>query len=183
MTDSQRRGLHVLAVDDEEPAVQQMRWLLEADPLVADVETATSVAEATDVLRRRSIDVVLLDIHMPGTNGMELARELHRQDSAETPHVVFVTADARPAAHAFELDSLDYLLKPVRPARLHDALRKTLNRAADAGARSGAHRSAPGVTTITHPDWFNPLGAGPGGLRPDSHRRRFIPHPDLAGRD
>jgi len=128
MTDSQRRGLHVLAVDDEEPAVQQMRWLLEADPLVADVETAISVAEAKDVLRRRRIDVVLLDIHMPGTNGMELARELHRQDGAETPHVVFVTADARPAVHAFELDALDYLLKPVRPARLHDALRKTLNR-------------------------------------------------------
>src|SRR5690625_114658 len=128
MTDSQRRGLHVLAVDDEEPAVQQMRWLLEADPLVVEVETAISVAEAKDVLRRRRIDVVLLDIHMPGTNGMELARELHRQDSTETPHVVFVTADARPAVHAFELDALDYLLKPVRPARLHDALRKTLSR-------------------------------------------------------
>lgn len=128
MTASEQHGLHVLAVDDEEPALQQMRWLLEADPLVAEVETATSVAEAKEILRRHRIDVVLLDIHMPGTNGMELAHELHRQDSAETPHVVFVTADARPAVHAFELDALDYLLKPVRPARLHDALRKTLSR-------------------------------------------------------
>src|SRR5699024_684010 len=128
MTDSQRRGLHVLAVDDEEPAVQQMRWLLEADPLVADVETAISVAEANDVLRRRRIDVVLLDIHMPGTNGMELAPEQHRQDSSETPHVVFVTPDSRPTVHAFGLDALYYFPKPLRPARPHDALGNTRNR-------------------------------------------------------
>lgn len=133
MTGSKQRALHVLAVDDEQPAVEQMRWLLEADPLVANVETATSVAQAKDLLRQHRIDVVLLDIHMPGTNGMELAHELHTRDATDTPHVVFVTADARPAVHAFELDALDYLLKPVRPARLHDALRKTLNRV-DTGA-------------------------------------------------
>lgn len=133
MTGSKQRALHVLAVDDEQPAVEQMRWLLEADPLVANVETATSVVQAKDLLRQHRIDVVLLDIHMPGTNGMELAHELHTRDATDTPHVVFVTADARPAVHAFELDALDYLLKPVRPARLHDALRKTLNRV-DTGA-------------------------------------------------
>lgn len=128
MTPSAERGLRVLTVDDELPAVQQMQWLLEADPLVGEVHTATDVAQAKDVLRRHRIDVVLLDIHMPGPTGMDLARELRRQESGDTPHVVFVTADARPAVHAFELDALDYLLKPVRPARLHDALRKTLNR-------------------------------------------------------
>lgn len=128
MTPSREQGLHVLTVDDELPAVQQMQWLLEADPLVAQVHTATDVAQAKEILRRHRVDVVLLDIHMPETNGMELAHELHRQESSETPHVVFVTADARPAVHAFELDALDYLLKPVRPARLHEALRKTLTR-------------------------------------------------------
>lgn len=128
MTPSAERGLRVLTVDDELPAVQQMQWLLEADPLVGEVHTATDVAQAKEVLRRHRIDVVLLDIHMPGPTGMDLARELRRQETSDTPHVVFVTADARPAVHAFELDALDYLLKPVRPARLHDALRKTLNR-------------------------------------------------------
>ena len=128
MTSSAERGLRVLTVDDELPAVKQMQWLLEADPLVGEVHTATDVAQAKDVLRRHRIDVVLLDIHMPGPTGMDLARELRRQETGDTPHVVFVTADARPAVHAFELDALDYLLKPVRPARLHDALRKTLNR-------------------------------------------------------
>lgn len=128
MTSSAERRLRVLTVDDELPAVQQMQWLLEADPLVSQVHTATNVAEAKEVLRRHRIDVVLLDIHMPGTTGMDLAHELRRQETGDTPHVVFVTADARPAVHAFELDALDYLLKPVRPARLHEALRKTLNR-------------------------------------------------------
>jgi len=128
MTDSTNRGLHVLTVDDEVPAVEQMQWLLEADPLVAKVYTATDVAQAKEIMHQHRIDVVLLDIHMPGTTGMDLAQELRRQEAAETPHVVFVTADARPAVHAFELDALDYLLKPVRPARLHEALRKTLTR-------------------------------------------------------
>ncbi len=131
MTDPQR--LHVLAVDDEVPAVEQMRWLLEADPLVVEVHTALNVAEAKAVLAEHSIDVVLLDIHMPGPTGMDLAHELHRCQESPVPHVIFVTADARPAVHAFELSALDYLLKPVRPARLHEALRKTLTRV-DTGA-------------------------------------------------
>lgn len=133
MSQSQDPGLHVLAVDDEVPAVEQMQWLLEADPLVGVVHTATSVAGAKHVMSRHRVDVVMLDIHMPGPTGMDLAHELRRQDNGDVPHVIFVTADARPAVHAFELDALDYLLKPVRPARLHEALRKTLSRV-DTGA-------------------------------------------------
>lgn len=128
MTALNGSGLHVVAVDDELPAVQQMQWLLEADPLVTTVHTATDVAQAKAVLAEHTIDVVLLDIHMPGPSGMDLAHELRRANSAHAPHIIFVTADARPAVHAFELDALDYLLKPVRPARLHEALRKTLGR-------------------------------------------------------
>lgn len=60
MTPSGDQGLHVLTVDDELPAVQQMQWLLEADPLVAQVHTATSVAQAKEILRRHRVDVVLL---------------------------------------------------------------------------------------------------------------------------
>lgn len=120
--------LNVLTVDDELPAVEQMRWLLEADPLVASVHTATNVAEAKSVLAEHQLDVVLLDIHMPGPSGMDLARELRHSTSQDSVHVIFVTADARPAVHAFELEALDYLLKPVRSARLHEALRKTLTR-------------------------------------------------------
>lgn len=128
MTSAREYGLHVLTVDDELPAVEQMQWLLEADPLVAHVHAATDVAQAKEVLHRHRVDVVLLDIHIPGPTGMDLVHEMRRNDTPEIPHIVFVTADARPAVHAFALDALDYLLKPVRPARLHEALRKTLNR-------------------------------------------------------
>src|SRR5690625_7841431 len=122
MTPTQETGLSVLAVDDEIPAVEQMKWLLEADPLVATVATATNVAEAKEVLDRQRIDVVLLDIHMPGPTGMDLARELRRKDTGDVPHVIFVTADDRPEVHAFELDALYYLLKHVRKASIQDSL-------------------------------------------------------------
>src|SRR5699024_110052 len=121
-------GLQVLAVDDEVPAVEQMRWLLEVDPLVSAVQTATNVAEARHILAEGNIDVVLLDIHMPGPTGVDLAPEPRRANTGRTPPIVCVPPDARPAVHAFELAALDYLLKPVRPARLHEALRRSLTR-------------------------------------------------------
>src|SRR5690625_7656940 len=101
MTKSQ--GLQVLAVDDEVPAVEQMRWLLEADPLVAEGHTALNVAEAKAVLAAHNIDVVLLDIHMPGTTGIDLAHELRRSQDTLCAHVIFVTADAWPAVRPFAL--------------------------------------------------------------------------------
>ncbi|GAA4910466.1 LytTR family DNA-binding domain-containing protein [Nesterenkonia rhizosphaerae] len=112
------RPLSVLVVDDEPLAVSQMRWLLEAEQQAAVVHTADSAAAAEQALRTEQIDVVLLDIHMPETSGLELARRLR-----DTP-VIFVTADAQPAVEAFELEACDYLLKPVRAQRLSEALRR-----------------------------------------------------------
>src|SRR5690625_5333164 len=110
MTPTQETGLSVLAVDDEIPAVEQMKWLLEADPLVATVTTATNVAEAQEVLARQRIDVVLLDIHMPGPTGRDLARQLRQKDTGDVPHVIFVTADYRPEVSACELDTIEFLV-------------------------------------------------------------------------
>src|SRR5699024_11626374 len=101
MTKSQ--GLQVLAVDDEVPAVEQMRWLLEADPLVAELHTALNVAEAKAVLAEHNIDVVILDIHMPGPTGMDLAHELRRSHETLYLNVIFVTANELPAVHAFDI--------------------------------------------------------------------------------
>lgn len=118
------RPLQVLAVDDEGPALTQMSWLLEANPLVGKIFTAQNVPQAKHVLDTQKVDVVLLDIHMPGQSGLEMARELNQ--AAESLRVIFVTADAQPAVEAFELEVLDYLLKPVRSARLNEALRKAV---------------------------------------------------------
>ena len=90
-------------------------------PNVAAGEAANGI-EAIDWLSQHGADVALVDIHMPGMSGVELAR--HAQLLAAPPSVIFVTAHDQYAVAAFEVNALDYLLKPVRAARLRDALRK-----------------------------------------------------------
>src|SRR5437764_5912361 len=82
--------LRVLAVDDEPPALDELAYLLRADPRVGSVYTAGDATEALRVLRDNDVDAVFLDIRMPGLDGMEIARVLGR--FARPPAVVFVTA-------------------------------------------------------------------------------------------
>lgn len=114
--------LRVLIVDDEPLARLRLRGLL-ADglqPAVDVVAEAGSAAEALHALALHEVDAVLLDIHMPGLDGLGLAARLKAQ--GQPAAVVFVTAHAEHALQAFELDAVDYLTKPVRRARLQDAL-------------------------------------------------------------
>jgi DNA-binding LytR/AlgR family response regulator len=119
-----RGFLRVLAVDDEPPALDELAYLLRADPRVARVYTAADATEALRVLRDADIDAVFLDIRMPGLDGMELARVLGR--FARPPVVVFVTAYDDRAAEAFDLGVADYVRKPVQPDRLAESLRRVL---------------------------------------------------------
>lgn len=121
--DEQRR-LRVLVVDDEAPALRELAWLLEQDPRVADVRTAGSAEQALVALEGGGVDVVFSDIKMPGLSGLDLARVLGR--FAQRPQVVFVTAYDAHAVDAFELHATDYLMKPVRPDRLAEAVRRVL---------------------------------------------------------
>lgn len=123
--------LRVLAVDDEEPALGELLYLLRADPRV---RTAEGAGYATAALRRigraletgpdgeEAIDVVFLDIHMPGLTGLDVARLL--AGFARPPLVVFVTAHEGFALQAFDLKAVDYVLKPVRRERLAEAVRR-----------------------------------------------------------
>lgn len=126
-------ALRLLLVDDEAPARARLRDLL--GDIAAEMPSIV-VAEAADgfsALERAQagdLDVALIDIRMPGMDGVELARHLARLPS--TPAVIFVTAFDQYAVQAFELAALDYLVKPVRAARLADALRKARRRADDA---------------------------------------------------
>jgi DNA-binding LytR/AlgR family response regulator len=115
-------GLRALAVDDEPPALDELAYLLRADHRVGSVATAASAAEAVRVLRADPVDVVFLDIRMPGLDGLELGRLLAR--SAAPPVVVFVTAHDDRAVDAYDLGAVDYLLKPVRPERIAETLRR-----------------------------------------------------------
>jgi two-component system response regulator AlgR len=115
--------LRVMIVDDEAPARSRMRDLLAdcADTLAVTVvgEAATGKA-ALEMLQDAPVDVVLLDIRMPGMDGIELARHLRRL--ARPPAIVFTTAYDEYAVRAFDVHAVDYLLKPIRRARLAEAL-------------------------------------------------------------
>lgn len=117
-------GLRVLVVDDEHPALTELAWLLEQDDRVAQVRTASSGADALRALDLAPADVVFCDIKMPGFDGMELARVLSR--FADRPQIVFVTAYEAHAVDAFEVSATDYVVKPVRAARLAEAVRKVV---------------------------------------------------------
>lgn len=117
--------LRVLIVDDELPARNRMRELLEdcrgEVPNTVAGEAGNGLA-ALDAIATVKPDVVLVDIHMPGMSGIELAS--HLQVLEHPPAVVFVTAHDQYAVDAFEVNAVDYLLKPVRAARLLVALKK-----------------------------------------------------------
>jgi DNA-binding LytR/AlgR family response regulator len=115
-------SLVVLAVDDEPPALDELAYLLNADGRVAHVHRAGDATEALRVLRDTEVDAVFLDIRMPGLDGMELARILHR--FAHPPAIVFVTAYDDGAVDAFDLGVTDYVRKPVRVERLAESLRR-----------------------------------------------------------
>jgi DNA-binding LytR/AlgR family response regulator len=121
--------MRVLAVDDELPALADLARMLEASPAVERVETAASAAEALVALGDgETIDAVFLDVRMPGLDGLELARVLRRFE--RPPAVVFVSAFDDAAVDAFELDALDYLVKPVSRMRLDEAIERVARRSA-----------------------------------------------------
>jgi DNA-binding LytR/AlgR family response regulator len=117
--------LRVLVVDDERPALDELAWLLGRDARIGSVRTTDSAAEALRVLQEEQVDAVFLDIRMPGLNGLELARVLSR--FRVPPPVVFVTAYDEHAVDAFELNAVDYVLKPVRDDRLSEAVRRIVD--------------------------------------------------------
>ena len=116
--------LQALLVDDELLARARLRTQLGncTHPAVNVLGEASDANQALLQLRQQNFDIVLLDIHMPGTNGITLARMI--ADLSNAPAVIFVTAHAEHAVQAFDLAALDYLTKPVRLERLQQALQK-----------------------------------------------------------
>ncbi|MFG3153286.1 LytR/AlgR family response regulator transcription factor [Streptomyces sp. NPDC048219] len=145
--------LRALAVDDERPSLEELLYLLDADPRIGSVEGA---GDATEALRRinralesgphgpEAIDVVFLDIQMPGLDGLDLARLL--TGFARPPLVVFVTAHEDFAVQAFDLKAVDYVLKPVRTERLAEAVRRVVEQrgTTPAASRIPVHEPDPG---------------------------------------
>jgi two-component system response regulator AlgR len=113
-------ALRALIVDDEPLAIERLQILCARIPALTLLGTATEGASALRLIRSLQPDLVLLDIEMPGMDGMALARAV--ADLPRKPAVIFVTAFDRFAVEAFDVAAVDYLLKPVEPERLERAI-------------------------------------------------------------
>jgi two-component system LytT family response regulator len=136
--------MRVLIVDDEAPARDKLRRWLSEPPDVEIVEECGDGLAAAEAIDRLTPDVVFLDIQMPGFSGLEVAAQL---DPATAPRIVFVTAFDEHAVKAFELDAVDYLLKPYDKDRLRKSLDRLRGRdPAVAGATVRAIRRRSGTS-------------------------------------
>ncbi|MFH7594675.1 LytTR family DNA-binding domain-containing protein [Streptomyces racemochromogenes] len=153
--------LRVLAVDDELPLLEELLYLLRSDDRVLSAEGASDATEALRRITRAvesgpdgpdAIDVVFLDIQMAGLTGLDIARLL--AGFARPPLIVFVTAHEGFAVQAFDLKAVDYVLKPVRPERLAEAVRR-------ARALLGDRRETAPPATGAEPPRTVPVRRGP----------------------
>ncbi len=113
--------LATLVVDDEHLAREELCYLLRECPDVEIVGQASNGLEALEAIQQHDPDLVLLDVQMPGLDGLSLVRELMAA-GARLPHFIFITAYDQYAVQAFEVNAVDYVLKPVEKARLRMSL-------------------------------------------------------------
>lgn len=123
--------MKALLIDDERLARSELRRLLRAHPEIEIVGEAANAAQAAEKISALGPDLIFLDVQMPGRTGFELLVEL-----SDAPRVIFTTAYDQYALKAFDFGALDYLLKPIEPARLAKAL---------ARVQAGEERPAPGT--------------------------------------
>ena len=108
-----------IIIDDERLARNELKKLLQDFPQIEIVDEAANAAEGVEKIDLHNPDLIFLDIQMPGKTGFDLLQDLDK-----APHVIFTTAYDEYALKAFEVNALDYLMKPIEPGRLADALQK-----------------------------------------------------------
>jgi two-component system LytT family response regulator len=111
--------IKAIIVDDERLARNELKKLLQDHPDIQVIEEASNVDEGIEKIETLNPDLIFLDIQMPGKTGFDLLAELEK-----SPRVIFTTAYDEYALKAFEVNALDYLLKPIEPKRLADAVQK-----------------------------------------------------------
>src|SRR5215831_20902900 len=119
--------LRAVLVDDEQLARDELGFLLGRVGGVEIIGQAGNGVEALSTIDKLQPDVVFLDVQMPGLTGFEVARRM--VDAGGSTHIIFVTAYDQHAIEAFEVNAVDYLLKPVDPARLQLAVQRARRRA------------------------------------------------------
>jgi len=122
----EKMKMRALIIDDESPARKELRFLLQAFDDVQVVGEAENALEAMELIENVPYTVIFLDINMPGINGIELAKKLASKENA--PAVIFTTAYEEYAFEAFNVHAYDYLLKPINPKRLEEAIQTVRER-------------------------------------------------------
>ena len=142
--------LRVLIIDDERLARQNLRQLIVSHGNLNIVGEASSATEALVLIEREHPDAIFLDVQMPGADGFSLLKNLEHP-----PRVVFVTAHTAHAAKAFDVEAVDYLLKPVRPSRFALAIQRLESRSPSEIAWEHMDKiclKSPGRTVIVPPE-------------------------------
>ncbi len=123
MRDRATATLTTVVVDDEQLACDELSYLLKDFPEIEVIASGSNGLEALELIQKLEPDLVFLDVHMPGLDGMGVVRRL-RETQAELPHFIFVTAYDQYAVEAFRLEAMDYLLKPVDKGRLAETIER-----------------------------------------------------------
>jgi two-component system, LytTR family, response regulator len=134
--------IQAILVDDEILARQKLRQLLGTEPDVEIIGEGATAAEALDLIRVTSPDVLFLDVRMPDSDGFNLLRTLSGDKDFALPRVVFTTAYDSYALRAFEMNAVDYLLKPFTRERLHAALQRVRRHLEAPASQSAGNGSA-----------------------------------------
>src|SRR5437867_4240973 len=133
--------LSTIIVDDEQLACDELAYLLKDFPEVELVGTGANGLEAVQLIQKREPELVFMDVHMPGLDGLEVVRQFREKDVG-LPHLIFVTAYDQYAVEAFRLEAMDYLLKPVDKLRLAETIKRA-RRAIQDKQKPGVPEQAP----------------------------------------
>jgi len=117
--------INTLIVDDEKPAREELAFLLKSFPEIHVMAQGKNGLEALALVKEHQPDLIFLDVQMPGLDGFGVIKKLMDRKPHKMPHVVFATAFEEYAVHAFEVNAVDYVLKPFDRARVSKAIART----------------------------------------------------------
>ncbi len=146
-----RTGLTALIIDDEQLAREELEFLLESSADVDVLAQGSNGIEAVDLIRTHQPDVVFLDVQMPGLDGFAVLRKLLEvPGAASLPQIIFATAFDQYAVRAFDVNAIDYLLKPFDRSRVQQALERARVRVQEraSGMRVVSELSFLSITTL-----------------------------------
>src|SRR5690349_15660538 len=123
MRDRATATFSTIVVDDEQLACDELSYLLRDFPEIEVVATGSNGLQAVELIQKLEPELVFLDVHMPGIDGLGVVRRLREKD-IDLPHFIFVTAYDQYAVEAFRLEAMDYLLKPVDRGRLAETIER-----------------------------------------------------------